>query len=80
MVDNSLFDSFIFDNRVTESHYHNLKLKELKELEYIPLNIRRKIYYKHDGTEAHFAGQDREHLNERFPVLGFVAVVLPVDL
>ena len=49
----------------TYSAFPDLTLLQL--LEDLPLNIRRRMWYQHDGTPAHFSIAARQVLNDKYP-------------
>lgn len=68
MLDSYLIGPFILENRLTGDNYLNFLQHELQGLlEDVPVNIRRQMYYQHDGAPAHFARQVKQHLDETFP-------------
>lgn len=68
MIAGYLIGPFIMENRLTGEHYLNFLINELPGLlENVPLNVRRRMYYQHDGAPAHFAREVKQHLDEMFP-------------
>ena len=68
IVNGILIGPFILDNRLTGALYfqflrHNLPVL----LEEVPLNVRQRMWFLHDGAPPHFARQVRQHLDEVFP-------------
>jgi hypothetical protein len=45
-------------------------------LEDVPLHVRRKLWFMHDGAPAHFSMYAREYLNAVFPARWFFSGLL----
>lgn len=59
---------FIFHQRLNGAAYLNFLRNHLPLfLDEVPLNIRRNMFFQHDGCPAHFAENVRQYLNIRFP-------------
>ena len=68
MLGNKLIGPFVFDNNLTGNAYEVFLRNELPGLlEDIPLMIRSKMYFQHDGALPHYTRNVRDYLNESFP-------------
>jgi hypothetical protein len=54
-------------NRLTGNHYRDFLLHDLpKLLEEVPLAVRARMWYRHDGAPAHFSRAVRDVLNNTY--------------
>jgi len=68
VLGNRLIGPFVFDNNLTGKTYEAFLRNELPGLlEDIPLLIRSKMYFQHDGDPPHYTRHVRDYLNESFP-------------
>ena len=68
LLGNKFVEPFVFDNNLTGNTYEVFLRNELPGLlEDIPLMIRSKMYFQHDGAPPHYTRHVREYLNESFP-------------
>ena len=68
LLGNRLIGAFVFDNNLTGNTYEAFLRNELPGLlEDIPLMIRSKMYFQHDGAPPHYTIRVRKFLNESFP-------------
>ena len=70
VLGNKLIGPFVFDNNLTGNTYEAFLRNELPGLlEDIPLMIRSRMYFQHDGAPPHYTRHVRDYLNESFPNL-----------
>lgn len=68
ILNNNLIGPFELPTRLNgESYLHFLREVLPELLEDIPLDIRRKMWFMHDGCPAHFSRSVRNFLNETYP-------------
>ena len=68
IVHNQLIGPYILPSPLTGNVYKTFLKDVLSELlEDVPLNIRRMMWYQHDGVPAHFHTDVRRYLNDTFP-------------
>jgi hypothetical protein len=54
----------VLSHRLTDNHYRDFPLHDLPELlEDVPLAVRARMWYMHDGAPAHFSRAVRDVLN-----------------
>lgn len=67
LVNGQLIGPFVLPHRLTGNDYLHFLENSLPELlEDVPLNVRRNMWFLHDGAPAHFSHLVREHLNNIF--------------
>ena len=67
IVDGRLNGPYLFPPRLTDYTYLIFLQEVLNELlEDVPLDIRRRLWFQHDGAPPHFEGAVRDHLNRCF--------------
>lgn len=67
IVGEHVIGPYFFDERVTGAVYLNFLQNHLPVLlEEVPLNIRRQMWYLHDGAPVHNTAPIRDHLNTKF--------------
>jgi len=68
VIGDQLIGPYISPQRLTGDFYANFLQDELPALlENVPLQIRRLMYYQHDGVLPHFSQVARQYLNHKFP-------------
>lgn len=68
IVGDQLIGPFFLPNRLTGQIYRHFLEEELPGLlEDVPLNLRNRMFFMHDGAPAHFSLIAREHLDEEYP-------------
>lgn len=67
LVNNMLIGPFVLPNRLNGANYLNFLRNDLPILlEDVPLDVRQRMWFLHDGCPAHFSLQVRNHLNHVF--------------
>lgn len=64
IINHQVVGPIYLPNRLDANGYFNVLEQVIDEM---PLNIRRNMFYMHDGAPAHFARNVREWLDEHFP-------------
>jgi hypothetical protein len=68
LIGNVLVGPHVLPRRLTGPRYRNFLENDLAQLlEEVPLTIRQRMWFLHDGAPAHFSLTAREHLNNIFP-------------
>jgi hypothetical protein len=67
IVSDGLADLHVLPHRFTGNHYRDFLLRDLPNLlEYVPLVVRARIWYMHDGAPAHFSRLSEIVLNNTY--------------
>jgi len=68
VIGDQLTGPYIFPQRLIGDIYANFLQDKLPALlDNVPLQIRRQIYYQHDGAQPHFSQVVRQYLDHKFP-------------
>ena len=68
VIGDQLIGPYIFPQRLTSDIYASFLRDDLPALvENVPLQMRRQMYYQHDGVPPHFSQVVRQYLNHKFP-------------
>lgn len=68
IIDTYLIGPFRLPDRLNgDSYLHFLRENMPQLLEVVPLNLRRDLFFMHDGAPPHFARNVRDHLHEHYP-------------
>jgi hypothetical protein len=67
IIDDHLIGPYLFPLRLTGDIYLTFLQETLPELlEVVPSEVRREMWFQHDGAPAHFTNIVREYLDEKF--------------
>jgi hypothetical protein len=62
-----IIGQYVLPHRLTGNHYRDILLHDLpKLLEVVPLAVRARVWYMHDGAPAHFSRVVRDVLNNTY--------------
>ena len=64
---NYLIGPYLMRFSLSEEIYKTFLMEVSHEILDVPLGIRRRMWFKHDGAPVHFHGNARQYLNNAFP-------------